>query len=159
MNTSNIPLTGFKTSNVQTVNEPRYVNFNISALFTLSLFSVRQILLGVFHHKLTSDEANTLFRKLSHYALEKAYYDIKDEAMFHIELNRVEVMLMRKWLEARMKHCEEERDEESGKEKANAERIETNPNHRIGNFNPDTYIAQKFLLLDIREWLLGEIIE
>jgi len=58
-----------------------------------------------------------------------------------IEISREELKTLRVWLEMRMQHCEKERDK------------------RSKNFNPDTYIGQKFLLLDIRELLLGEIID
>lgn len=56
------------------------------------------------------------------------------------ELTRNEMNMLRQWLEARIAHCEAERDQRSER------------------FNPDTYIMMKMLLLDIREWLLGEVV-
>lgn len=59
-----------------------------------------------------------------------------------------EVRILKEWLEARMRHCEQERDK----------RV-TWPHDRDAlKFNPDTYIGQKLLLLDLRELLLGEVI-
>ena len=64
------------------------------------------------------------------------------------EVSYSEVKILKEWLEARMRHCEKERDE----------RV-TWPHDRDAlKFNPDTYIGQKLLLLDLKELLLGEII-
>ncbi len=60
---------------------------------------------------------------------------------FEFSLIRKEVVWLRDILELRMKHCEKERDD------------------RSESFNADTYIGQKMLLLDLREWLLGAIVE
>lgn len=60
----------------------------------------------------------------------------QDEKDMEITLTRAEVIELRDVLQVRMAHCEHERDARSDK------------------FNPDTYIGQKFLLLDIREWLM-----
>lgn len=56
-------------------------------------------------------------------------------------ITRKELLLAKKWLEARMQHCEKEREARSEK------------------FNADTYIGQKLLLIDIRELLIGEIVD
>jgi len=58
-----------------------------------------------------------------------------------LEITREELVFLKIALELRMAHCEKERDERSEK------------------FNADTYIGQKLLLLDIREILIGEVIE
>ena len=58
-----------------------------------------------------------------------------------------EVRILKEWLEVRMHHCEQERDNRT-----------TWPHNGAPKFNPDTYIGQKLLLLDLRELLLGEII-
>lgn len=65
-----------------------------------------------------------------------------------VELDYEELVLLRSWLEARMAHCEKERDSRT-----------TLPNSDTLKFNPDTYIGQKLLLLDIRELMLGEIVK
>ena len=58
-----------------------------------------------------------------------------------LAVDRQDLFILRKWLEVRMLHCEMERDTRSDK------------------FNPDTYIGQKLLLLDLRELLLGEAVD
>ena len=65
-----------------------------------------------------------------------------------VEIDYEELVILRSWLEARMAHCEKERDSRT-----------TMPNSEILKFNPDTYIGQKLLLLDIRELMLGEIVK
>ena len=52
-----------------------------------------------------------------------------------------ELKFLEKFLVARLNHCEVERDNRSSK------------------FNPDTYISMKLMLLDIKQLMLGEIIE
>ncbi len=71
---------------------------------------------------------------------------VKDQTII---LHRTQVVFLRKLLDACMKHCEVERDD----------RIMIGLNKDIPKFNIDTYIAMKFLMLDIREWLLGEVVE
>ena len=157
-NTSNIPATGFAANETQTINERKYVTFNMSALFTLSLFSIRQLLFG--EHLLNgfstgNESQDTLFKKLALYSLDTA--ERKFEELPRLQLDRQEVKWLRIWLEARMKHCEQERDED---ERLRKEWVNSNESHNTKptvRFNPDTYIAQKFLLLDLREWLAGEI--
>ena len=61
-----------------------------------------------------------------------------------------ELTILRTWLEMRMKHCEQERYAKTTVKIGDVEREK---------FNPDTYIGQKLLLLDLREALLGEIVE
>jgi hypothetical protein len=58
-----------------------------------------------------------------------------------VKLTRQEIMVMLNFLKHRMQHCEEERD-------AGSER-----------FHSDTYIGQKLLLIDLKELLLGEIVD
>lgn len=64
------------------------------------------------------------------------------------EVTYSEVKILKQWLEARMHHCEIERDY----------RTVSPHNPEVLKFNPDTYIGQKLLLLDLRELLLGEIL-
>lgn len=65
---------------------------------------------------------------------------MQEHTSVELDFDREDVYELRNLLEARMLHCEKERDERNPK------------------FNADTYIAQKFLLLDIREWLMIEAI-
>lgn len=64
------------------------------------------------------------------------------------EFDYEELKILRTWLEIRMRHCEIERDN----------RVAWPHDPDALKFNPDTYIGQKLLLLDLRELLLGEII-
>ena len=64
------------------------------------------------------------------------------------EFDYEELRILRTWLEIRMKHCEIERDN----------RVAWPHDRDALKFNPDTYIGQKLLLLDLRELLLGEIL-
>lgn len=64
------------------------------------------------------------------------------------EFDYEELKTLRSWLEIRMRHCEIERDN----------RTVWPHNPEALKFNPDTYIGQKLLLLDLRELLLGEIL-
>lgn len=61
-----------------------------------------------------------------------------------------ELAVLRTWLELRMQHCEKERDERTLSPFGDGTNLK---------FNSDTYIGQKLLLLDLRELMLGEIIE
>ena len=80
--------------------------------------------------------------------LSKSIPMLQAEQMVKIDVTRDDLQTLRKWLELRMAHCERERNE----------RI-VYPGTTQQKFNPDTYIGQKLLLLDLRELLLGEIIE
>ena len=70
-----------------------------------------------------------------------------EESQIKLDVNRADVKVMYELLKLRMKHCEEQRD---------AENQATEPFER--KFNPDTYIGQKLLLLELREWLALEAI-
>lgn len=169
--TSNIPATGFAAIDVVHSKKHVLAEFNESARFTLSHFSLLQLLHG---HPLTAQDrrmetllAGEVLRKIAFYALEGE----KDGEIKTVELHRKEVQLLRNWLEARMKHCEEERDSRATIHDGPGVKVVghidlENPSlgaqpvsDAVLKFNPDTYIAQKYLLLDIREWLLGDILD
>lgn len=80
--------------------------------------------------------------------LAKSIPMILHEEVVNINVDRKDLQNLRTWLELRMAHCEKEREE----------RIVI-PGTTQQKFNPDTYIGQKLLLLDLRELLMGEIIE
>ena len=67
-----------------------------------------------------------------------------------ISVDYLDLVHLREWLELRMAHCEVERDQRTVIHVADKE---------FPKFNADTYIGQKLLLLDLRELMLGEIIE
>lgn len=77
----------------------------------------------------------------------------KDATAITITVSLNDLGILRKWLELRMKHCELERDNRI---------LCTDKDHKEipgqYKFNPDSYIAMKLLLLDIRELMLGDII-
>lgn len=64
-----------------------------------------------------------------------------------LEVSRTELKTMKMFLELRMSHCEQVRQNE------------LNDIQSEEKFNPDAYICQKLLLISIREALLGQIIE
>lgn len=78
--------------------------------------------------------------------LSKSTTMLRAEPVTKIDVTYGELKTLRKWLELRMLHCEQERDNRT----KNANGFEV--------FNPDTYIGMKLLLLDLRELMLGEII-
>lgn len=59
------------------------------------------------------------------------------------ELNwtREELLILKNWLKLRMQHCEKERDNRSEK------------------FNADSYISMRYLMLELKELLIGDIVD
>jgi hypothetical protein len=154
----NIPQTGFFANDSQTEDGMRHVRFATSGTFTLNQFSLFQFFVG---HQLM-DEGNLvpqptakLLSKLGVLAIEMAY-----PTNVSVSLDRREVTVLVKMLEARMAHCEMERDRRDTLEvddnRAYASQEDAERNQK---FNPDTYIAQKLLLLEMKEWLFGEILD
>jgi len=78
--------------------------------------------------------------------LSKSISMLQAEQAVKIDVNYKELTHLRKWLEVRMSHCEQERN------------ARTKNDRGFEVFNSDTYIGQKLLLLDLRELMLGEII-
>lgn len=149
MNTnSTIPETGFASLKPQKDAAMIMMSFIVTDIIALSTFSVIQLLKGVQEitpKTMIKAEIAILMSKLFTSAVETSSND-----QCKIEVNREDVVLLRNWLETRMRHCEDEREEENRKidrgSMSNSER----------RFNPDTYIAMKLLLIELREWLLGE---
>lgn len=136
---------------VEEIKDVKYCNvrFFASGVIQLTGFAVTQLLEGaelmVADNTVKLIDANEVKLIL---LLSKSL-----EIFQHVDYNDYKVdnndlRILRKWLELRMIHCEKERDErtvlpwDSSKQK----------------FNPDTYIGQKLLLLDLRELLIGEIL-
>lgn len=119
------------------------VRQNKEALFEVNEFVAIQFIEGIKSEEMLTKVVDTppldVVLKLT-----SVFYQC-DEDRYHF--TRSDVITLKAFLEARMEHCEKERDERT----LNNEGMEV--------FNPDTYIAMKLLLLDIREWLIGEIIE
>ena len=73
---------------------------------------------------------------------------LQAEPVVRIDVKYTDLVHLRRWLELRMQHCEQECDQRTP--------ALWNPEQQ--KFNPDTYIGQKLLLLDLRELMIGEII-
>lgn len=140
----NIPSQGMYSTDNQVEKIEAVVAQKKSGLFKFSLFAISQFIHGamfmaddmiVSKKGIIMPEALILVCKLSIIA-----QTIPDKGESLIELDRNEVEILKQFLSVRMQHCEDERDMRSEK------------------FNPDTYIGQKLLLLDIREWLMVEVI-
>lgn len=144
---TNIPQGGIKVVSSETKTSHKMVKQNMSFVLALSGFAIIQFIEGakiLFYGMKSSDFAPMtqvqLFVKLTailQRGLESRNMDSLDELF----VTREDMYLLKGFLEIRMSHCEKERDD------------------RDPAFNADTYIGQKLLLLDIRELLLGEIIE
>jgi hypothetical protein len=63
------------------------------------------------------------------------------------ELRRSELFILIKWLKLRMTHCEMERDQ----------RV-CHSDTELPKFDPDTYIGQKLLLLELLDLAMGTIV-
>jgi hypothetical protein len=139
----NIPSTGFTSTNVETKSEYVRVENNVSDDIKLSTFSILQLIEGAnasAKDKRTVDAVDVqVMSKLFTYAVSTGFNGAHQDTTIHVTRN--EVKIMKKFIEARMSHCEQERD------------------NRNDKFNPDTYIGQKLLLIELREWLLGSYTE
>jgi hypothetical protein len=163
----NIPDTGFLAERTDWVEERRLVRFNTGASFRFAPFAMFQFIAG---HQLTLMDSDgdqrlesTLLSKLAIFNMEIGF-----GAQGGIDLERREVVMLKDWLEKRMRHCEQERDsrtELSDSESArNVEAVLDSkplsyPQDRNQKFNADTYIAMKYLMLELREWLFGEVLD
>jgi hypothetical protein len=158
MGTKNIPDTGF-SSTQETVEENRVtVKQKTNAVFTFSLFSLLQFREGldIFLYDLKSTPGNAGAILEIYTVLMRKFKDLSSAVEEHresgltcsITLDRSKVRLLKNFLEHRMSHCEKQREERALDRKSGREL-----------FNPDTYIGQKILLIELREWLLGEVIE
>lgn len=166
----NIPTAMFESSDTQHERERHLVQFNKKAWFEINDFSIIQFLHG---YPLNTGSISTREHEISAKLLHKIALctitnnTVEEGQKKRFELVRDEVKMLRAWLEARMHHCEKERDDrvyvnaEGHKGSVSIE----DTNKPLFNetwkpvFNPDTYIAMKYLLLDIREWLLGDILD
>ena len=137
----NIPANSLQVLSFDKKEERVTMSFFFDGEIKLSGFAMMQFLHGAklelegTEKELTRNELELWF-KLSAKLLPVGKLD---EVI--LKVNRQDLFILRKWLEVRMLHCEMERDTRSDK------------------FNPDTYIGQKLLLLDLRELLLGEVVD
>lgn len=140
-NYKNLPATGYNSMDAKYETKELTVSYRVNDIISLSLFSIVQLLFGAT--LVTKDNSSTdPFTLITLLAkLQIAHIDVKVGADIKLPVTRKEVYQLLHLLDLRMKHCEAERD--SGNDK----------------FNPDTYIGQKLLLIDLREWLLLEEVE
>lgn len=93
------------------------------------------------------------FVKLSNYR-----FELDNENKHTVVVTRDELKQFKMFLELRMQHCEEVRKKEiENNGRISLEECEASASEE--RFNQDTYIGQKILLINIREALLGEVVE
>lgn len=151
----------FLSVDTKTKSYAAIINRAVSGVFKLSLFACYQFIRGIKsddldHNKLMAllpatkygTVSLTIPRLIADLSIYVADLQTMDEAArknHMISLQRDQVEILRILLEARMTHCEHERDSKDEEVKR--------------RFNVETYISQKLLLLDIREWLTCYSIE
>lgn len=153
----NIPESGFTSTKNEVTTTTVEVSMKISSTITLTIFSILQLIAGATYmtkwagnpEAVKDIKALNPFNVISLIAklFECALAPVAKEDESHKELRylvtldilRGDVEIMLRLLEVRMKHCEEMRDSDDLEVKC--------------RFNPDTYIGQKLLLIDLREWL------
>lgn len=145
MRFNRIPENSISVMGTETTNYHAIVSQPVSGVFKLTQFAYWQIIAGAKNFAHFSDE-------LKGHGLSNVLHVISslsmaimssgsDMAAHEVQLLRGEVEIMKGLLDARMRHCEHQRDDNNE------------------SFNPDTYISQKLLLLDIREWLMCHSIQ
>lgn len=137
-----------KTTNVKQCQIRQFNN----GILSLTGFAVMQFLEGAELEvsdttiKLMDTRAVKLILKLS-----KSIPLLQcEEKGARIDVDYKDLSFLRRWLELRMQHCEQERDARTTWNRGGID---------FPKFNPDTYIGMKLLLLDLRELMLGEIID
>lgn len=151
----NIPVSNIVASDVERTKTRATVELLQSAKLMIPLFSIIQFMQGA--EIWLGEQKGTihvhlmrLFVKLAN-SLPNVGNDMTKSMQFGLSYD--ELCTLRIWLELRMKHCEEERDQ-----RIPAIDKDGFPIPGVYKFNPDSYIAMKLLLLDIRELMLGNII-
>ena len=137
----NIPANSLQVLSSNKKEERVTMSYFFEGKIKLSDFAMMQFLHGAKSElEMTEKEPThkelTLWFKMSTHLL-----TVGNLSEVILKVDRQDLFILRKWLELRMLHCEKERDARNPK------------------FNPDTYIGQKLLLIDLRELLLGEIME
>lgn len=148
-NMVHVPTDSLTVLNKETVTIRANVNMFQSGTIFLNGFAIVQFLEG-FNLLVESYSSISILKEHTNLSL-KLSKGIAAAIQFEkaeYEFTYSEVKILKEWLEARMRHCEQERDK----------RVAWPHDPSALKFNPDTYIGQKLLLLDLRELLLGEII-
>ena len=125
------------------------VALNKSGMFTLDSFSLIQFIKGArlwlddqwgVKDAKTVEIHTVMLMSTLHENLIPMQIADRKYMTCELRLDRSDVQLLKEFLELRMKHCEIERDNEDKE------------------FNPDTYISMKLLLIELGTWLMGDII-
>lgn len=145
----NVPSNSLTVSHKETISMRANVKMFQSGIIFLNSFAIAQFLEG-FELCVKDDTRTNIPKEMIMLSLKlaKGIAAAMQLEKAEYEVSYSEMKILKEWLEIRMRHCEQERDK----------RV-TWPHDRDAlKFNPDTYIGQKLLLLDLRELLLGEII-
>jgi hypothetical protein len=147
----NIPQTGFSSTNADVQTKTAIIALRMKGTILLNLFSIFQIIGGANNADKVSFMGVNPYDVLG--VISKLYQaaiscnimpsDSPEEhyaKQVAIDVTRGDMKIILGLLENRMHHCEEERD------------------NRSARFNPDTYIGQKLLLIELKEWLLCDSI-
>jgi hypothetical protein len=131
---------GIIVNSVQNSVKSAVIKLVTSANLKLSTFHVLMFLYGAKLH-VESLQQNMIDKDiLSLYmSLNEAIVENVPEKEFEFTSNQLR--FLEQFLISRLNHCERERDAQNNK------------------FNPDTYISMKLMLLDIKQLMLGEILE
>lgn len=153
MKTDKIPTTGFNDLAPETKTSAMIGNYRAKGLLTLSIFSILQMIAGL---KVVEKEWEYLSKKLNMFSLKTFHlltlsgklYEAAIAPTFadevdirKVDVSRDEVLMMVELIKLRLIHCEQQR-------------ANNDP-----TFNPDTYIGQKQLLLELLQWLMVDVIE
>ena len=123
------------------------VRHNTNAVLTLGEFGLMQLIKGLPSWFMENTPEDPMEKRCLDLVI-----TIAQCAEGKLHIRRDDVILLKGWLEARMTRCEEVRDNELAAIEKGDDKVEF-------RFNQDTYISMKLMLLEMREWLLGEIIE
>ena len=137
----NIPSSSLQTLSANKKEERVTMSSFYDGEIKLSGFAVMQFLHGAKLELESAEKEPTRNELTLWFKLSVNLLPIGKPSEVSLAVDRQDLFILRKWLEVRMLHCEMERDTRSDK------------------FNPDTYIGQKLLLLDLRELLLGEVVD
>jgi len=119
-----------------------------NGIIALTGFAICQFLEGA---ELIANKPSGCFRSetLLILRLAKSMGTLNHVPAVEITVDYRDLTHLRSWLEARMQHCEQERD---------ARTLSPSGDGTHLKFNADTYIGMKLLLLDLRELMLGELV-
>lgn len=143
---ANVPANSLVTVSAEKNEKNVNVLLFQEGIIKLSGFAIMQFLEGA--ELLYNDSPNMVTHREIKLVLKLSKKMIAHHELFmEVQVSYEDLKILRSWLEVRMAHCERERDERT-----------LIPGIDAPKFNPDTYIGQKLLLMDLRELMLGEII-